>query len=71
MGLDLFASVAVEANQTTILDIQNSETSYSLVCHLETSIDCVEPLHVHGITKDNLKLLEQGGFIWLSYIPRD
>ena len=70
MGLALFASVAVEANQT-VLDIQNSETSYSLVCHLETSIDYVEPLHVHHITKEDLKLLQQSGFIWLSYIPRD
>lgn len=71
MGLALFASVAVEAYPTTILDTQNSETSYSLVCHLETSIQCVEPLHVHHITKEDLKLLQQGGFIWLSYIPHD
>ena len=73
MELALFASVAVEANPTAILDIQNSETCYShsLVCHLDTSIECVEPLHVHHITKEDLKLLQQGGFIWLSYIPRD
>ena len=69
--LALFASVAVEANPTTILDIQNLETSYSLVCHLETSNECVEPLHVHHITKEDLKLLQQGGFVWLSYIPHD
>ena len=46
------------------------ETSYNLICHLETNIECVEPLHVHHITKEDLKLLRQGGFIWLSYIPR-
>ncbi|XP_030962619.1 uncharacterized protein LOC115983903 isoform X3 [Quercus lobata] len=70
MGLVLCASVAVEANPTAILDIQNSETSYNLICHLETNIECVEPLHVHHITVEDLKLLQQGGFIWLSYIPR-
>ena len=42
----------------------------TLVCHLETNIECVEPLHVHHITEEDLKLLQQGGFIWLSYIPR-
>ena len=71
MGLVLCASIAVEANPTVILDIQNSETSYNLICHLETNIECVEPLHVHHITEEDLKLLQQGGFIWLSYIPRD
>ena len=70
MGLVLCASIAVEANPTVILDIQNSETSYNLICHLETNIECVEPLHVHHITEEDLKLLQQGGFIWLSYIPR-
>ena len=70
MGLVLCASVAVEANPTAILDIQNSETSYNLICHLETNIERVEPLHVHHITEEDLKLLQQGGFIWLSYIPR-
>ena len=51
MGLVLCASIAVEANPTAILDIQNSETSYNLICHLETNIECVEPLHVHHITE--------------------
>ena len=69
MGLVLCASVAIEANPTAILDIQNSETSYNLICHLETNIECVEPFHVHPITEKDLKLLQQGGFIWLSYIP--
>ena len=57
MGLALFACVAVEANPTAILDIQNSETSYShsLVCHLDTSIE-------------DLKLLQQGGFIWIPVL---
>ena len=63
MGLALCASVAVEANPAAILDIHNSETSYNLICHLETSIECAEPLHVHHITKEGLKLLQQGGFI--------
>ena len=70
MGLALFASVAVEANPNAILDIQNSEISYNIICHLETSIECVESLHFHHLTKEDLKLLQQGGFIWLSYIPR-
>ena len=30
----------------------------------------MESLHVHHITKDDLKLLQQGGFIWLFCIPR-
>ena len=71
MGLALCASVAVEANSAAILDIHNSETSYNLISHLETSIECAEPLHVHHLTKEDLKLLQQGGFIWMSYIPRD
>ena len=70
MGLAPCASVAVEVNSAAILDIHNSETSYNLICHLETSIECVEPLHVHHITKEDLKLLQQGGFIWLFCIPR-
>ncbi|KAL4600210.1 hypothetical protein ACB092_11G181800 [Castanea dentata] len=70
MGLALCAYVAIEANLDAFLDIQNSETSYNLICHLETSIECAEPLHVHHITKEDRKLLQQGGFIWLSYIPR-
>uniref|UniRef100_A0A7N2LDJ0 C-JID domain-containing protein n=1 Tax=Quercus lobata TaxID=97700 RepID=A0A7N2LDJ0_QUELO len=70
MGLALCAYVAIEANLDAFLDIQNSETSYNLISHLETSIECAEPLHVHHITKEDLKLLQQGGFIWLSYIPR-
>ena len=70
MELALFASVAVEANPTAILDIQNSETTYNLICHLETNIECVEHLHVHHITEEDLKLLQQGGFIWLFCIPR-
>ena len=73
MGLALFSSIAIEANPTAFLDIQNSETSYShsFVCHLDTGIECVEPLHVYYITKEDHKLLQQGGFIWMSYIPRD
>ena len=70
MGLALCASVAVEANPAAILDIHNSETSYHLICHLETSIECVEPIHVHHITKEDLKLLQQCGFIWMFCIPR-
>ena len=72
LGWDLFyvLTIAVEANPTAILDIQNSETSYNLICHLETNIECVEPLHVHHITEKDLKLLQQGGFIWMFYIPR-
>ena len=70
MGLAPCASVAVEVNSAAILDIHNSETSYNLICHLETSIECVEPLHVHHITKEDLKLLQLGGFIWLFCIPR-
>ena len=70
MELALCASVAVEANSAAILDIHNSETSYNLICHLETSIECAEPLHVHHITKEDLKLLQQGGFIWLFCILR-
>ena len=51
--------------------IQKLLTATGLGCHLDTSIECVEPLHVYQITKEDLKLLQQGGFIWMSYIPRD
>lgn len=70
MGLALGVFVAVEENPDAILDIHYTETSYNLIWHLETSIECVEPHHVHPISKEDIKLLQQGGFIWLSYIPR-
>ena len=70
MGLALCASIVVEVNGTAVLDILDSETSYTLICHLESSNKCVQPLHVHHPTREDLKLLQQGGFIWLSYIPR-
>ena len=51
MGLALCVSVAAEANLDALLDIHDSETSYNLIFHLETSIECGEPLHVYHISK--------------------
>lgn len=69
MGLALCISFEVNVNGAAALDIEDSETSYYLICHLEASIECVEPLHVYCLARENLKkLLQLGGFNWLFYI---
>ncbi|KAK9995038.1 hypothetical protein SO802_024741 [Lithocarpus litseifolius] len=69
MGLALCISFEVNVNEAAALNIEDSETSYYLICHLEASIECVEPLHVYCLTGEHLKkLLQLGGFNWLFYI---
>ncbi|KAK9995025.1 hypothetical protein SO802_024728 [Lithocarpus litseifolius] len=69
MGLALCIAFEVNVNEAAALDIEDSETSWCLICHLEASIECVEPLHVYCLTREHLKkLLQLGGFNWLFYI---
>jgi len=71
MGLALCVSFKIDMNGNAALDIEDSETSYNLICPLEASIECGEPLHVYCLSREHLKkLLKSRGFIWLSYIPR-
>lgn len=71
LGLALIASFEINVNEVAILDIQDSEASFKLICYLGSDIEVVKPFHTYDLTKENLKLLHQGGFIWLCYIPRE
>ncbi|KAG7946358.1 hypothetical protein I3843_14G036800 [Carya illinoinensis] len=69
LGLALCASFSVDKDSAAI--IENLETSQELICHLETDIGSVEPLHhVYHPTKEDFMLIQLGMFTWLSYIPR-
>ena len=70
IGFALCAFFELNEYQNSILDILDAETSYNLICHLETDIGSVKPRHIYCPTKKDLMLLQQGGFSWLSYIPR-
>jgi hypothetical protein len=72
MGLALCVSISLQEDGTTIVDNPDSQVlpNCNLICHLETDIGSLEPLHKHCLTNDHLKLLRLGGFIWVSYIPR-
>ena len=70
MGLVLCASFAVDVNLTAHLDILFPEYSFHLAYLLETNVATARPLDGYHLTKENLKMLQQGRFIWLSYISR-
>lgn len=70
LGLALCASFEVDVNKVVALEIEDSKTSYNLICNLVAGIKCVEPLRPYRLTRKDLKLLQLGGFIWLYYIPR-
>ena len=70
LGFALCAFFELNENQNSILDILDSETSYNLICHLETNIGSVKPRHIYCPTKKDLMLSQTGGLFWLSYIPR-
>lgn len=70
LGLALCASFEADVNKVVVLEIEDSKTSYNLICNLGAGIKCVEPLHPYRLTRKDLKLLQLGGFIWLYYIPR-
>ena len=52
-------------------DILDSDTSRTLICHLETNVGHVRPLHGYSLTEENLVMLQQGGCILLSYRGRN
>ncbi|GLT71755.1 hypothetical protein SLA2020_437520 [Shorea laevis] len=72
LGWDLLSMFLspLQDHGTTIVDNLDSQVPSNLICHLETNIGSLEPLHKYCLTKEDLKLLRLGGFIWLSYIPR-
>lgn len=70
LGLALCASFSVDKEDSAAI-IENLETSQlELICHLETDIGSVEPLHVYHPTEEDFMLFQLGMFTWLSYIPR-
>ena len=70
MGLVLCAYFAIDVNPTAHFDILDSDTPYDLIYHLETNVGSVKPLDAYHLTKENLKMLQQGGCILLSYERR-
>lgn len=71
IGVALCALFAVRRDVTEIYDIMDSKTSYNFICHWKTNIGSVKPRHIYRPTKEDLTLSQLGGFIWLSYIPRE
>lgn len=69
VGFAICAYFLFDKNQTSVLDILDSENSYNLICHWQTNIGSVKPRHVYCLTKNDLILSQLGVFVWLSYIP--
>uniref|UniRef100_A0A2N9HBW6 ADP-ribosyl cyclase/cyclic ADP-ribose hydrolase n=1 Tax=Fagus sylvatica TaxID=28930 RepID=A0A2N9HBW6_FAGSY len=67
MGLVLCTSFAVDVNKIT--NILNLEIPFVLNCKLQTH-GSVEPVRARLLTKENIRKLQLGGFIWLFYIGR-
>lgn len=55
LGLALIASFEINVNEVAILDIQDSEASFKLICYLGSHIEVVKPFHTYDLTKENLK----------------
>ena len=71
-GLAFGVSLEVDAIGSALLDIEDSEASYNLLCHLDAGPECVdECLIVYSQTKEKLKMIQQGGINLLSWIPRE
>lgn len=70
IGLALCAYFSDPEHPTNFLDKFDPDFSHYLVCVLETERVTLGPLHHHRITNEEFKKLENGEFIWLSYIPR-
>lgn len=72
MGLVLCAYFSVHEDQTNIFQIPNSTISHNLICLFETDVAGLEQeLHIHSTNIEEFMFLEiEGGFLWLSYIPR-
>lgn len=68
-GLALYAYFSGLENPTASLYNFDPENPHNLICHLETDNTSLE-LHSYRSTGHELKWLEDGGFIWLTYIPR-
>nr|POF05299.1 hypothetical protein CFP56_35962 [Quercus suber] len=72
MGLVLYAYFSVQEDQTNIFQNPNSTISHHLICLFETDVVGLEQeLHIHSTNIEEFMFLEiEGGFLWLSYIPR-
>ena len=68
MGLVLYTSFAADVNEIT--NILNLEIPFVLRCRLKTHVDSVETFRDCRLTKENIRKLQRGGFIWLFYIGR-
>uniref|UniRef100_A0A2N9HQ95 Uncharacterized protein n=1 Tax=Fagus sylvatica TaxID=28930 RepID=A0A2N9HQ95_FAGSY len=68
MGLVLCTSFAVDVNKITY--ILNLEFPFVLRCDLKTHVGSVETFRAYRLTKENIRKLQPGGFIWLFYIGR-
>lgn len=71
MGLALCAFFSHLDNPTVSLDKLDAETAHYLICHLETENTRLESPHIYRTTCEEFKWLCDGGFIWLTYIPRN
>ncbi|KAF3948949.1 hypothetical protein CMV_025115 [Castanea mollissima] len=74
MGLVLCAYFVIDVNRIVHFDILDSDTPYELICHLETNVGHVRPLHGYSLAEENLipnDFLQQGGCILLSYRGRN
>ena len=68
MGLVLCTSFAVDVNKITY--ILNLEFPFVLRFDLKTHVGSVETFRAYRLTKENIRKLQPGGFIWLFYIGR-
>ncbi|XP_024177195.1 uncharacterized protein LOC112182868 [Rosa chinensis] len=71
IGLTLCASFSVVEHPTADLEKLHSGNPHHLICHLESERGSIEPLHNYCTTNEEFQWLHFGGFIWVSYIPRD
>lgn len=66
MGLAMCVYFSVQEQSTNIVIDLDSQIHYLIFCHSKG----IKPSHTHFLTKEHLKLLRLGRFIWMSYIPR-
>ncbi|KAF3950460.1 hypothetical protein CMV_023791, partial [Castanea mollissima] len=71
MGVALCAVFSIQKGWANLNDVMDSKSSYKLICHLIASNGLsVKPRHIYWPTKEDLMMSLQGGFTWLTYIPR-
>ncbi|XP_048318238.2 uncharacterized protein LOC107417594 isoform X1 [Ziziphus jujuba] len=69
-GIAVCVAFSVQEHPNAILDNDNSQVSFRLLCHMNTDEGCcLNPVPMFRITKDKFKWSCVRGFIWLTYIP--